>query len=188
VREFAETQVLGSVQDEILTPDNIARFEKRLRSQLASPKPRAAPDPAARIAALDAQIDRYVAAIGQGLLSPALRDKLAEAEAEKAALLAAPPPAAPTNVVRLVTDAVTRYRGMVADLREWVSRDPECAQAILAGLFGVIPVDRKGVATLTLDSAKVLNLQGFARERELGGSGGSLLPKSLSVRVSLIAA
>ena len=69
-------------------------------------------DPAAQLA-LEAQIERYIEAIGQGGFSPALKARLAAAGAEKAQLLGALPPRPQPNVLKLVTDAFGRSREMV---------------------------------------------------------------------------
>jgi site-specific DNA recombinase len=165
-REFAEDVLLQTIQHRLLTPERVARFTQRLRA-----RPAAAPvDPAARIRALDAQIDRYIEAIGAGAFSPALRAKLEAAEAEKARVLAAPPPRT-SNVTRLVTDGAAKYREMVGELAAWLRKDPEKAAHILGALFQAIPVTPEGKATVTLDTRKILSLVGCVVQV---GSGGRI--------------
>jgi hypothetical protein len=129
------------------------------------------------------KIKRFVDAVGAGYGSEELKQQLNTAVAERDRLRAAPPVAPPVNVVRVVTDAVTRYHAMLANLGATFGKSAERAQAVLAALFETIPVDRRGLATVTLDTRRVLDFGG----RNLDGSGGSLPLIPTQRRLSLAA-
>jgi hypothetical protein len=96
------------------------------------------------------------------------------AVAERDALRAKAVPDPRANLVRLVTDALARYRALVDNLAEALGKDSGRAREALAAVFGTIPVDREGRARVTLDVTKVLEFAGFGGPRGLSGSGGTL--------------
>jgi hypothetical protein len=171
VRVEIERQILDVIRNRLLTTARMERFKKGLtagRAQKALP-PVSTVD---RIAALDKKIANYAAAIGEGLLSPELKQRMVEAERERASLKAAKVAPAPVNMEKVLTDAFTAYRQLVDDLPGAARLNPERGQAVMAGVFETIPVDRHGRATVTLDYEKLLSFTNTALPRGLGGSGG----------------
>jgi hypothetical protein len=172
-RTVAEERLLAEIRDGMLTPENLVAF-KQARGSGTAPAPKPV-NPARRIAALTREIERYLEAIGSGLLSPALRAKLEAAEAEKMRLLATPQAVPPERIARVFKDATKHYREMVAGLPAVLARDPGRAQAVLGQLFGTIPVTPAGKARITLDFERVLSLVGANDATAwLVGSGGRI--------------
>jgi hypothetical protein len=165
-----EQQVLGVIRDRLLTPARMERFKKGLLAERGR-KAQPAVSNADRIAALDKKIANYAAAIGEGLLSPELRQRMAEAERERADVKAAPATPARANVEKAMTDAFKVYRELVDDI---AGEAAEQGQAVMARLFDTIPVDRQGRATVTLDLENMLSFTNAALPRGLVGSGGRI--------------
>jgi site-specific DNA recombinase len=173
VRVAIEQQIVGVIRDRLLSPARMERFKRGLaagRAHKAAPAATAAD----RIAALDKKIGNYAAAIGEGLLSAELKQRMAEAERERQSLKSAPVAPVRVNVERVLTDAFTAYRRLVDDLAGAAEDSPERGQAVMAGVFEAIPVDRHGRATVTLDVQKMLSFVGAALPRGLVGSGGRI--------------
>lgn len=137
-REVIEDRLLAGIRDELLSDSSVARFKARLRQRLKQP----VTDPTAkRRQQLQGEVDRICDAIGAGLLSPTLGKRLQAAEAELATL---PPPVTKVvkaeDVLRLLPDAIARFRRMVANLGD-APLDPEKARAELRTLLGPILVE-----------------------------------------------
>jgi hypothetical protein len=87
-----------------------------------------------RIAQLAREIEHITGAIADGLLSPALAQKLRETEAELACLKAAPPVKRGPSV--LVPNVRGRFAGLVSDLDQILLREPERGRVVLHGILG----------------------------------------------------
>ncbi|MBN8279058.1 MAG: recombinase family protein [Gammaproteobacteria bacterium] len=167
-RDVLEDRLLSGIREQLLSEASINRFKAGIRHRLT----RKPTDPAAaRRRQLQAEIDRACYEIRQGLVSPSLRRDLQAAEAELAAL---PPPETAViqadDVLRLLPEAVKRYRRMVADLGN-APVDPERARAELRKLLGTILVEpREGHLVAKLGLAL-----GQPQEAVFnGGSGGRI--------------
>lgn len=173
VRVEIEREILDVIRDRLLSPARMERFKKGLQAERAG---KALPpvSTADRIAVLDRKIANFAAAIGEGLLSPELKHRMAEAERERAALKAEPTAPVRMNVERVVTDAFAQYRQLVDDMAGAAGDSPERGRAVMERLFEAIPVDRQGRATVTLDLRKMLSFVGAELPRGLDGSGGRI--------------
>lgn len=117
-----------------------------------------------------AQVDNMVAAIGRGMMSPTLRQRLLEAETELAQL---PGPSAVVrmdDVIKRLPEAMGLYRQMVSNLGDApidVERAREAVREML-GEITIVPRDGYLVARMGLEVVQPI----LASNR---GSGG-LLP------------
>ena len=90
-RDKLETTLLADIRAGLLEPGTVERIERLVRARMRSLR---RDDSAARITRLEIKVNNMVAAIGQGMLSPTLRQRLQQAESELERLRSAPKPAA----------------------------------------------------------------------------------------------
>jgi site-specific DNA recombinase len=182
-RTAVESLVADVIRDQLLTPARIELMKRHLAVALAAKTKEADKldaDRKQRLAQLTREIDGYVDAIGQGLLSPTLRSKLEAAESERSHLEAAVAPASP-RAVRMLPNAVKRYRELVADLPTAFANDPERARDLLRRLVGSIRMVRQRNdagrwalwAELEIQPQRLLSLAGLTPSEANSGSGGS---------------
>jgi hypothetical protein len=142
-RAETDRPLVAELRRQILAPEAIAKIEARVRDLLADIQRRAndgAKEQAARIAALEAEIDRLADAIAQVGLSPALRNRLAAAEKELVALHAD----APLQIPAAIPVAIrTRIREVSLQLESALGSDVPVARAILQKKLGDIVVQEK---------------------------------------------
>jgi hypothetical protein len=86
---------------------------------------------------LGTEIGRIVAAVAEGLLSPALRTRLEAAEAERARLRAATQPQS-FRILSIVPDALALYIKPIRELPATLGRDVDRAWHALRRLLGEI--------------------------------------------------
>jgi site-specific DNA recombinase len=148
-----EDGLLDGIRRELLSPEAIEEFRRRVARRLTeqSRKPEGQSE---RLAEIEREVENLIDAIARGVLrtSPALAGRLAQAEAEKAALLEAnvPPPLAKAE--RLLPRVVDGYRELVADLPNALKRDPGRARASIRRLLGgqiTIEVDAEEARFIT---------------------------------------
>ena len=166
-RSLLEDRLLTTIRDRLLSDSSIKEFTARLRRRLMS---RPTDANAARRTELQSQVDNMVAAIGQGMISPALRQRLQEAEADLAQLPGPPTVVRMDDAMKRIPEAMARYRQMVSSLGD-ASIDLERAREVVRGLLGeitIVPRDGYLVAQMGLEVVQPI----LASNR---GSGG-LLP------------
>jgi hypothetical protein len=96
-----------------------------------------------RLTTVEREVANLTDAIASGMLraSPAIADRLAQAEAELARLKAAPPPVKAANLERLIPEVADHYRNLVGSLETSLAEtDVERARGELRTLFGYIRV------------------------------------------------
>ena len=119
-RAMAEPKLLRGIKDEFLSPGNVERLRRKVRRILAERQATSGTERqelSGKLAALRTEIERYVTAIGGGLLSPSLKAKLEAAEAEKARVEArlGQTPVADQRVVQMIPGLVSRVNEIVED-------------------------------------------------------------------------
>ena len=121
-RDVLEERLLKAIKDELLTDAAVDEFRRRVTKALRRPDPNLA-----RRRKLDVEIGKLTDAIAQGLISPAVVQRLKVAEAELGGL---PLPTVVDLDAALLAlpRAVHRYREMVADLGNAVLSDVETGQ------------------------------------------------------------
>jgi hypothetical protein len=122
-RDKLEAALLADIKAGLLDPDVIVEIERRVRQALRS---RRKDDSARRIAKLEAEVGHLVAAIGESMMSPALRQRLQTAEAALERLRSAPKPA---SVEILLPRLPALIRAHVHDLARLAEREPVRARA-----------------------------------------------------------
>jgi hypothetical protein len=120
------------IREDLRDPALVNEFERRFKIAMRAATPKAA-DQGKRIAQLGREIEHITAAIAGGLLSPALAQKLREAEGELGRLKAAPVKRAPSI---LVPNVRLRFAEMITDLEQILLRDPERGREVLRGILG----------------------------------------------------
>ena len=122
-RDKLETALLADIQAGLLDPGVIGEIEVRVRKALRS---RRKDDSARLIAKLGEEIDHLVAAIGDGMISPALRQRLQTAEAELERLTSAPKPASIESLLPRLPELI---RAHVRNLASLAVHEPVRARA-----------------------------------------------------------
>jgi site-specific DNA recombinase len=136
-RNLVEDGLLEGVRRNLLSPEAMAEFRRRVLKRLAERNRQPAADPR-RIAELEAQIGNLADAIASGALrsSPALASRLASAEADLAALKAHAVPRDAAKLDRVIPRIDDDFRALVDDLPNAVKRDPDKARATIRQYTG----------------------------------------------------
>jgi site-specific DNA recombinase len=144
-RQTIETRVLSVVRDELLSPEAVRKMQARVSNALRERSNKSAHldgQRKTRRVELERKIAHLVDAIEDVGISPALRQRLLEAENERKQLISEPKgmgrPAA------LPADLLARYKHAIADLRGALSRDPARSREILRDLLGEIRLEPVG--------------------------------------------
>jgi hypothetical protein len=144
-RRTVETRVLSVVRDELLSSEAVTKMQARVRTALAEQSKKSAHHDAqrqARRAELDRKIAHLIDAIEEVGISPALRQRLLEAESEREQLKSGSESRA--RPAALPVDLLARYKRAIADLRGALSRDPARSREILRDLLGEIRLQPEG--------------------------------------------
>ena len=136
-RELVESGLLDGVRRELLSPEAIAEFRRRVMKRLADEDRRPAPS-AARIAELEGQVGNLADAIATGALksSPALAARLEAAESELTALREQAKPREVKKLDRVIPRIDDAFRELVADLPNAIKRDVDRARATVRQYAG----------------------------------------------------
>jgi site-specific DNA recombinase len=121
--------LLDGFREDLRDPAVVDEFERRFKIAMRAPK---AADQGKRISQLGREIEHMTAAIAGGLLSPALAQKLREAEGERERLKAPPVKRVPSI---LVPNVRARFSEMVTGLEQILLRDPERGREELRGIL-----------------------------------------------------
>lgn len=130
-KSIAEARILGQVKADLLDPTNVTDIETRVQRLLNAQKPT---DGRARISELTRQIEKMTEAIAAGLVSSALAQRLAAAEAELAKLQVA----RPVSVARIAPRVTERVKELVGRLEAAGSLDRDKARAALREILGEV--------------------------------------------------
>jgi hypothetical protein len=164
------------------------KFQAALNRQLGYARKRAnssAAERERRLADFGTEIDRMVAAVVEGLLSPALRTRLEAAEAERARLRAATQPQS-FRILSILPDAVARYEKSIRELPATLGRDVDRAHA-LKRLLGeiklrVAPEGDALLAEIRVGAGALLRPVSNDATEICVGSGGSIRHLLATVR------
>jgi site-specific DNA recombinase len=166
-RSVVERKLLAGVRDDLLKPEMVDHFRKTvsrlLKDQRKQDNRQALQKKHTK---LDGEIEQMVAAIADGLYSPALKAKLTEAEEEKATIEAQLQTVKELpSVSEILPRAVDRYRELAEDLPSLTQRDIVPARQHLQELFGEIRLNpRKGQLV-----AEIEGRYGFLNDIVAGG-------------------
>jgi hypothetical protein len=133
-----------------------------------------------RLADLGTEIDRMVAAVAEGLLSPARRTRLAAAEAERGRLQAATQPQS-SRILSILPDALARYEKAIRELPATLGRDVDRARQALKRLLGeiklrVAPEGDALLAEIRVGAGALLRPVSNDATEICVGSGGAIRP------------
>ena len=148
-----EDGLLEGIRRELLAPEAIEEFRRRVAKRLAEQNRKTASQPQ-RLAEVEREIANLTDAIASGMLrtSPALATRLSQAEAELAKFHAANASPQLAKVERILPRVVDGYLELVADLPNALKRDPARARASIRQLLGGqirVEVDEKAARFLT---------------------------------------
>ncbi len=142
-RQVAEAEVLSGIKRQMRDPAVIKEICARVRAHLRASEAKA-PDNAARVAQLRAEIGNLTDAIAGGLLraSPALATRLAAAEAELERLSATRQEAPKADVTQLLADLPARARRSVERLEKTLAAgDISRARQEIRDQVGVVTME-----------------------------------------------
>jgi hypothetical protein len=144
-RGETDRRLIAELRQQVLAPEAIATIRIRVRELLQDLQQRGNSDVearAARMEALEGEVNRLTDAVAQMGLSAALRTRLVAAEAELASL-AATAPTHPACTVPSADKVGARIREVAMRLESALSTDVECARKIRADKLGEIVVEEK---------------------------------------------
>lgn len=189
-RRQTDISLLAVVRNSFLSPEALAKFQERMR-ELISVGRQASREAAAkaqsRLIELDAEIGRLTYAIAEVGISPALAERLKDAERRKAEAekvlegrleLERPAPS--------IEQAVAQYKKRLMDLDQAVSTDPDRARSMLARLLGTITIASSGdevFATIRPQNEES-RLLAIAGSDSKCGCGDALRQFELRVRIA----
>ena len=175
-RQETDRRLIAELRQQVLAPEAIAKIRTRVRELLQDLQRRGNSDAearAARIEALQCEINRLTDAVAQMGLSAALRVRLATAETELASL-AATGPAHPVFTAPSGDKVGARIRELAMRLESALSTDVDCARKILADKLGDIVVEEKDDGVYAqMDIGPVL-LEAAGADVARSGCGGRI--------------
>jgi site-specific DNA recombinase len=152
-RDVVESKLLAGIRTTLLSDQSIERFKGKLIRSLRKPCP-----DANRIPMLGLEVSNYADAIGHGIRSAALLERLEAAEAALERLREGSKVIDAKAILKLLPAAIGRYRALIEDLGN--SRiDMQRARETLREMLGTIPVrpgaDGTPIAELALNEVSL---------------------------------
>jgi DNA invertase Pin-like site-specific DNA recombinase len=194
IRQRIETRVLGGLRDKLMAPELVAEFVRAYQEEInAAAKMVASRGEELKREAetVDRKIAGIMAAIEDGMYTPALKERMKALEARKAELEAEMASAEPPSVVRLHPNAAEIYRRKVAELELALNEESIKAEAadILRSLIDRVVLTPAAEAPDGIDArlhgelAAVLALSGAQNQKlPAAGAVGSQLSVVAGVR------
>ncbi len=152
LRNAVDTRLVGLLREELLHPEAMADLHGevlRLSAERTRGAGAAAVSAKARLAELQAEIDRLVDAVATLGVSQALAARLKAAEAELASLQLETSAATTDTADQVMDRALSRYRGLLADVQKRLESTSDMARTreIVAQILGPITLlkDDEGV-------------------------------------------
>lgn len=171
-RIVAEGKLLHGIKDGLLTSANIRKLKRKVHRILVEQRAASGAERhglVAELGTVTTEIERYVGAIGAGMISPTLRLELEAAEVTKARIEAKlrQTPAAVRQIIDMVPALVDRVHEIVGDF-----------EAHLKHMLGTIPVKgelegHKRVPYALLNGSGRLLLRATNGENPVRGNSGS---------------
>lgn len=145
LRQALDSRLLAELRQDLLGADMLAELQAAVRERLAAHTREAQAGSVQahrRLQSLEGELGRLVDAIAAVGLSPALQQRLAAAEAERAALLASLSDDAPAQASLSGAEAVRAYKALLLDLQRSLEglADRERTRALLARIVGPVQV------------------------------------------------
>ena len=149
-RVAAEFKLLARIKNEFLSAANIEKLKRKAHRLLAERQANSGTERRElelKVAKLDVEIERYVSAIGNGLMSPTLRAKLEVAESQKVQieLKLGQTPVADRRVIEMIPKFIDRVTEIVGNLEApvYAAGGAECARARadIKHLLHTVPVE-----------------------------------------------
>lgn len=165
-RDLLEDRLLTTIRDSLLSDSAIKEFTAKIRGRLQT---RPANPHSKRRIELQAEIENMIDAIGQGMISPALRQRLQEAESDLSRLTEPAPVVGIEAALQRLPEAVNRYRAMVADLGN-APIDRGRTREIVRGLLGDIRIAPRDGYLVAKMGLAIQPLSGSS----IRGSGGRI--------------
>ncbi len=142
-RTLVEEKILAGIRRDLFRPEGIECFVKETTRLLRERQRAQRPDPTAaqkQLTKVEGEIAHIGAAIKAGIFTPSTKQALEQAEAERARLLAAPPPHTKTldKLTAFLPNAQARYRALVDGLAALPHRHVEQAREQIKALVGDI--------------------------------------------------
>ena len=138
-RRELERRVLDGLKHRLLAPEQVEMFTRMFQEEfnrLAAEKMQSRAEDEGRLKVVQRKIASLIRAIGDGLYQPSMKERMAELEAEKAALmerLASPEPSS----IRFHPNLAQQYRNKVSNLEE-VLANPATHPNTVASIRGQI--------------------------------------------------
>jgi hypothetical protein len=142
-RTLVEDKILAGIRPDLFLPEGIECFVKETTRLLRERQRAQRPDRTAaqrQLVKVESEIANLMTAIKSGTWSSAMRTALEQAEAERARLLAAPPPHTKTldTLTAFLPNATARYQKLVDGLAALPLRHVEQAREQIKALVGEI--------------------------------------------------
>jgi hypothetical protein len=131
-RQRIEARVLGGLRDKLMAPELVAKFIRAYQEEVNAAAKMAASrgeELKREAEAVDRKIAGILAAIEDGMYTPALKERMKALEARKAEIEVEMARAEPPSVVRLHPNAAEVYRRKVAELELALNDDSIKAEA-----------------------------------------------------------
>lgn len=145
-RDHADARLLAYLREQLLSDEAIAALQADVREIVAARQRDAAAghaDARRRLVELDAEIGRLVEAVAVVGVSPALAQRIRDAEAERARLQASMAPVRDVAVIE-VREAAAAYRRLLLRLGDALARDIAAARDAVRELLGDVVVRIEG--------------------------------------------
>jgi site-specific DNA recombinase len=169
-KDRLEAALLHDIREGLSDPAIVAEIERRVRQALRSRRP---DDGSARIAKLEREVEHMVGAISQGLLSPALRQRLQDAEGELERLRTAPKPATVETLLPKLPEMIRRRAREIEKLAavEPVRARAALRQALETDLITIRPSEEGRGVIAEFGLAPVGAATGTSSEIMVAGAG-----------------
>ena len=169
-RDRLEAALLADIKAGLLGDGVVSEIERRIRRGLQSQTTNNIP---VRVGRLEGEIANMVSAIGEGLISPALRQRLQAAEAELERLKTIPKP---VSVELLLPRLPEIIRTHVRELERLAQREPVRAraavrQALEADTITIRPAEAGRGVVAEFGLVRVQLMTGTSSESVVAGAG-----------------
>ena len=169
-KDTLERALLADIRAGLLDPEVMREIERRVRQAARGQRK---DDSHKKIAQLEAEGLHIITAIGQGMLSPALRQRLQEAETEVERLRKAPKPA---SIEAMLPQLPGVIRGHIENLPQLAEQEPVRArmavrQALDTDLITIRPAEAGRGVIAEFGLAPVQLLTGTSSEIMVAGAG-----------------
>jgi DNA invertase Pin-like site-specific DNA recombinase len=174
-RKIVDARLLTAVREDLLAPEAVIELQHQVAAILADRQRSGAADghaARARLAELEREIANLVDAVAAAGWSGAIRERLQEAEEERARLRTAAAARKPTQA--RLAGVVGRYKVLLMDLQATLAGEPERARQALQDLLGeirLVPEGKELYAEIETRHERLLMAAGGEFLRMVAGAG-----------------